>query len=90
MFKTLATIAITALAVDIDAVTQKVASVESDVSVAAAVALGATVSSSTCWDGQHCNDRARLNYKSDVGSNSWCARFNDTNQWIQVYFGGQR
>ncbi len=90
MFKTLATIAITALAVDIDSVAQKNASVKSDVSVAAAVALGATVSSSNCWDQAHCNDRARLNFSSNQGASSWCARFNDKNQWIQVYFGGQR
>ena len=90
MLKTLTTLAIAASAVDIDTAAEKVQRLDLDVPQIAAIQLGANVTSSTCWDAAHCNDRARLNFSSNEGASSWCARFNDKNQFLQVYFGGQR
>ena len=90
MLKTFATLAIAAYAIEIEAELAKSHNLEMDVTQISAVAIGASVTASTCWDEHHCIDRARLNYYSDIGSNSWCARFNDQNQWLEVYFGGQR
>ena len=56
----------------------------------AAIALGCNVIASTCWASDHDVDRIRLNYRTNYGSNSWCAKYNDTNQWVQVFFGGEQ
>jgi len=46
------------------------------------------LSASTYYDARHIPQFSRLNKipsKSNIGA--WCARSNDGNQWLQVYFG---
>eukprot|EP01112_Ceratiomyxa_fruticulosa_P016710 TRINITY_DN5091_c0_g1_i4.p1 TRINITY_DN5091_c0_g1~~TRINITY_DN5091_c0_g1_i4.p1 ORF type:complete len:100 (+),score=14.39 TRINITY_DN5091_c0_g1_i4:483-782(+) len=52
----------------------------------AAIERGAIVTVSSEWDPHHGLTRARLHYKSREGAQSWCAAFNDNNQWIQISF----
>ena len=56
----------------------------------AAVGIGCRVSASSCWATDHDVDRIRLNYTTAYGSNSWCAKYNDTNQWVQLHLGSDQ
>ena len=55
----------------------------------AAIGMGSPVTASSCWAPDHGVDRCRLNFSTNYGSNSWCAKVNDANQWLQVNFGGE-
>ena len=88
MLKALTTIAAVAYAVDIEATKAETLTVSS--LQIATIAAGYAVSASTTWAPDHGADRARLGFETDYGSNSWCARVNDVNQWFQVNFGGHK
>ena len=54
-----------------------------------AIQCGFPVSASTEFDGNHAANHAAYNYGfRERGSSTWCAAFNDTNQWLQVNFLG--
>lgn len=46
------------------------------------------LSASTSYDANHAPQQSRLNTVPSKGRvGAWCARKNDPNQWLQVYFG---
>ena len=46
------------------------------------------LSASSSWDANHTPELSRLNKIPPKGkSGAWCARSNNGNQWLQVYFG---
>ena len=48
----------------------------------------AQITASSKWDSNHAAIQARLNFKEGGGKRgAWSARYNDTNQWIQVALG---
>ena len=79
MLKTLATFAAAAYAVDIES--SKVETLTVSSLHIATVAMGYPLSASTFWAPDHNVDRSRIGFTTDYGSDSWCARVNDTNQW---------
>ena len=88
MLKALTTFAAAAYAVELEATKVDTTTVSS--LQIATIAAGYPVSASSSWAPDHSIDRARLNFTSNYGSYSWCARFNDVNQWFQVNFGGHK
>ena len=44
------------------------------------------ISASSEWDSNHAAQQARLHFvKTDYRTGAWSAKFNDLNQWLQIY-----
>ncbi|EFC38165.1 hypothetical protein NAEGRDRAFT_74044 [Naegleria gruberi] len=55
----------------------------------AAVGVGCNVTSSSKYDDNHSVEGIVLNQVRTGGlASSWCAKENNVNQWVKIYFGG--